>query len=149
MSHTHLSRPAAGFTLIELLVAIGIIAVLGTILLRTYTGAQKRPYDAAAAQCGREIIRGEGLYRAEYQTYTTSRAALGEDVLSACAGVRTQSAPLANNAGAATNDLIGTDATAGNFFFQVFHPKGSGYFVYDHADGTTAANTRLNRIIKW
>lgn len=144
------SRDQQGFTLIELLIVIAIIAVLAAILIPTFRGAQKRPYDTAALQCGRAMITYQTSSRLENGGFTALVANMGEDVQEACThqGVRVQpDHTLANNPGASVSNAVATNAT--NYAFQVFHPNGSGYYIYNDVDGTAAGSTRLNRLIRW
>ncbi|WP_157451542.1 type II secretion system protein [Deinococcus aquatilis] len=139
-----------GFTLIELLIVIAIIAVLATILIPTFAGAQKRPFDLAAAQCGRAIVTAQLSLKAEGGAYISPVASLGEDVQEACTAqnvkVAIDSAP-ANNPAATVGN--GVSVAADNFAFQVFHPSGTGYLLYNKKDGTAASGSRLNRVFKW
>ncbi|AFD27432.1 type II secretion system protein [Deinococcus gobiensis] len=75
-----------GFTLIELLVVIAIIGILAAIFLPSYQKAQKRPYDAAAQQCGRAIWTETIARRAESSSFrsTFNISALGADVKEVC-----------------------------------------------------------------
>lgn len=148
----HTPRPPAyhqqGFTLVELLVVIAIIGVLAAILIPSYNGAQKRSWDTAAMQCGRAVITAQTSIRAQTSTYLGPLDQLGEDAIEACQGVRIQpNHTLADNPAATTSQTVAVSAT--NYAFQVFHPRGSGYYIYNHQDGTAATGSRLNRLFAW
>lgn len=150
MNARHHSR-TQGFTLVELLVVIAIIAVLAAILIPTFSGAQKKPYDTAALQCGRAIVVAQTAFKVERSTYSATLSPLGEDVAEVCqsAGMRVSphSAP-ANNPGATVS--MGMDASNDNYSFQVFHPNGSGYYKYwKTSPSPVAAGDRLNQLVRW
>jgi len=140
-----------GFTLVELLVAIAIIAVLSAILIPTYSGAQKRSYDAAAAQCGQAIVKRQVEARAEHQTYFGALWQLGTDVAEVCQGqdvhVQAHSSP-ADHAGAGVCECFNADSTT--LAFQVFHRRGSGYYLYwNTAPNQIESGNKLNRLFRW
>lgn len=145
-------RPSThGFTLVELMVAIAIIGVLSAILIPTYSGAQKRGYDAAAAQCGEAIVKRQIEARIENQTYFPALWQLGTDVGEACQSqdvhVQRHSSP-ANNAGAGVCECFDADATT--LAFQVFHRRGSGYYLYwNTAPDQIGSGNKLNRLFTW
>jgi type IV pilus assembly protein PilA len=129
----------AGFTLIEILVAVGIVTLLAAFVLPAYLGAQKRPYDAAAQLCGREIVKAENLHRGQRGQYKDTVVSLKQDVQEVCsrAGVKVQwHSTIAATPGADTCYCVtaGTDILA----FQVFHPKGSGFYLYWYAERNVA-----------
>ncbi|UQN08517.1 prepilin-type N-terminal cleavage/methylation domain-containing protein [Deinococcus sp. QL22] len=153
MTSQRFSRPTTqtqGFTLIELLIVIAIIAVLAAILIPTFAGAQKKPFDVAAAQCGRAIVTAQVVFKAEGSGYVAPVASMGEDVREACTAQNVQVSPdssPANNPGAGVGNNI--NAGSDNFAFQVFHPSGTGFLMYNKNDGTNVSGTRLNRVFKW
>lgn len=127
-------RSDQGFTLIELLIVIAILAVLAAILIPSYTGAQKKPYDTAALQCGRAIITGSHAYKAEHGAYPQGEqtvAILGEDAQEACQGVRIM--PYAVPTSTVGNETALTWNPRGPSFF-VAHNKGSGVYTYNKLD---------------
>lgn len=129
-----------GFTLVELLVVIAIIGVLAAILIPTYSGAQKRPYDVAALQCGRAISNALGPDRMNRGSYATNISQLGADVAEVCtdAGVRVKGiaggAPVASTAGTGAIDPNGS-----SYVFYVWHPLGSASFPTSPAEGLKLA----------
>ncbi len=130
-----MTRRTQGFTLIELLVVIAIIGVLAAILLPTFAGAQKKPYDVATLQCGRAIVTAQTTYKISTGAYGASPAALGADVTEACTGVEIQSyvAGFVPSASQAGNGVIGADTVNYNFF--VYHRKGSVAYYTSTGDG--------------
>lgn len=132
MNRTSLRRQARtqGFTLVELLVVIAIIGVLAAILIPTFTGAQKKPYDTAAVQCGRAIVTAQAVFKTENRTPAGNINQLGEDVAELCRDV--QVFPLdstGKTAASSGNNLNGIDA-AGEISFMVWHQRGSGFYQY-------------------
>ena len=128
-----------GFTLIELLVVIAIIGVLAAIFLPSYQKAQKRPYDAAALQCGRAIVTAEITRKIENGAYVNDIGTLGEDVKEACQdqGVRIVAdvVPVTGpNTG--TTNQVGVGYPQGQppyLTFKAWHPNGSGWYFYINA----------------
>ncbi|AFD27429.1 type IV pilin protein [Deinococcus gobiensis] len=138
-----------GFTLIELLVVIAIIGVLAAIFLPSYQRAQKRPYDAAAAQCGRAIVTNETTYRIENRTFTGDLNALGEDVKEAC---QDQGVRLGIHAGGTDPNAgsQGFEGTSDNLAFKVWHPNGTGFYRWwTQSPDPQAQGNRLNRMFNW
>ena len=125
-----------GFTLIELLVVIAIIGVLAAILIPSYTGAQKKPYDAATAQCHKAIFTAETVAKTETGSYIESLDALGPDVREVCQdqGVRVKGSeggwPNANTASTNTIQIY-----YGKPLYYTWHPNGTGYIVTSLAEG--------------
>ncbi|AFD27430.1 type IV pilin protein [Deinococcus gobiensis] len=125
-----------GFTLIELLVVIAIIGVLAAIFLPSYQKAQKRPYDAAALQCGRAIVTAEITRKIESGSYGNNTAQLGEDVKEACQDQGVQivrdTTPVrgANTPGTGEIGIGIPQGQPPYIAFKVYHPQGSGYYVY-------------------
>ena len=124
-----------GFTLIELLVVIAIIGVLAALLIPSYTGAQKKPYDAATAQCHRAILVAQNAYKAETGAFTTSLDALGADVQEVCQsqGIRVQGIAEPPSSTTATTNTI--SIYGGKPTFYTWHPNGTGYIVTSLAEG--------------
>ena len=150
----HARHRQQGFTLIELLVIIAIIGILAALFLPSYQRSQKRPYDAAALQCGRAIVTAEVTRKIESGSYANTVGALGEDVKEACQdqGVRIvrDVTPVTSGNTAATNEIgIGVPANQPTYIaFKVYHPNGSGYYVYvNHATATTA--DKLGKRYDW
>lgn len=135
-----MKQQTQGFTLIELLIVIAIIAVLAAILIPTFRGAQKRPYDVAAVQCNRAVFTALITTRAATGSYPTNVSALGEDVAEACAqqGVRVREygggRPNAGDAGDGSILLNGT-----TFAYWTWHPKGSAAYYTSPDDGLRIA----------
>ncbi|WP_026298582.1 prepilin-type N-terminal cleavage/methylation domain-containing protein [Deinococcus aquatilis] len=154
MTPLHCSRPVTstqGFTLIELLIVIAIIAVLAAILIPTFAGAQKRPYDVAALQCGRAIVTAQQTSKLERGTYSTTLPALGEDVQEVCqtAGLRIDIHSGIVSDPAATTPMV-MSGNVDDFAFRVYHPNGSGFYRYWRNSPTPqTGGDRLNRLFKW
>ncbi len=72
---------AHGFTLIELLIVISIIAVLASIGILTFSGAQAKARDASRKSDIKNIQNALRLYFNDYGGYPTSSASL---VMMAC-----------------------------------------------------------------
>ena len=144
------TKKTQGFTLIELLVVIAIIGLLAALLLPSYRESQKKPYDLAALQCGRAIIAAQTTAKISTGSYIASVSAMGSDVQEACTQQNVQVSPdtsLANNPGAGVSQTVSLNSS--NYAFQVFHPNGSGYYLYNLVDGTVANGSKLNRLVKW
>lgn len=152
MPQSHaMQHPSQGFTLVELMVAVAIIGVLSAILIPTYNGAQKRGYDAAAAHCGEAIVKRQIEARVENQTHFGALWQLGTDVGELCQNqdvhVHRHSSP-ANNPGATVCECFDADATT--LAFQVFHRRGSGYYLYwNTAPNQVDSGNKLNRLFPW
>ncbi|GGS08707.1 type IV pilin protein [Deinococcus sedimenti] len=139
-----------GFTLIELLVVIAIIGVLAALLLPTFAGAQKKPYDVAAQQCGRAIVAAQIPYRAANGTYTNDPAVLGSDVKEACRDAGVQVGVHATTPTAATSAYLMSGSDANNFALTAFHPKGTGYYRYWLGSPTPVpSGDRLNTLFPY
>ena len=125
-----------GFTLIELLVVIAIIGVLAALLIPSYTGAQKKPYDAATAQCHKAIFTAETVAKTETGSYIESLDALGPDVREVCQdqGVRVKGAEggIPNADTASTNTI---QIYYGKPLYYTWHPNGSKSYVTSIAEG--------------
>ncbi len=139
----------AGLTLVEILVAIAILGVVSALLLQNYTGAQKKPYDAAAARCGRAIIDRQTELHAEFQRYFPTIGELGADVAEVCQQkgvvVTVHSNPVASPDGTGCWCM---NADPDNLAFQVFSPKGSGYYMYWNKDPRPNPD-QLNKLVRW
>ena len=133
-----------GFTLIELLVVIAIIGVLAALLIPSYAGAQKKPYNTAALQCGRAIIIAQTAHKAETGGYYSGGyTGLSEDVAEACAGLQVQNyfngfVPGPTVTG---NGVIGGGGTTYNFW--VFHQKGSALYYTSTGDNLRLSQSRF------
>lgn len=143
-----------GFTLIELLVVIAIIGILAALFLPSYQRAQKRPYDAASLQCGRAIVTAEVTRKIETGGYANNVSQLGEDVKETCQdqGVQvvTDITPVRGANTAGTNQ-IGIGMPQGQppyIAFKVYHPQGSGYYVYINA-ANVEAKDKLGKRYDW
>lgn len=137
-----------GFTLVELLVVIAIIGVLAAILIPSYSGAQKRSWDSAALQCGRELVKASVAYKAERGSFPAaphSPNVLGEDVQEVCTGVRVM-------AYSSPTTRTGTDYTISGYnsaiTFLVAHNNGSGIYAFNVEDTYCAGGCRL-KYIPW
>lgn len=122
-----------GFTLVELLVVIAIIGVLAAILIPSYNGAQKRSWDTAAMQCGREIRKAVTVYKAERGSIYPDQgtlAGLGEDAVEACQGVQVKwyDATGLTAASAGNNRISGWD---GGNCFLTWSQRGSVWYRWD------------------
>ncbi len=139
-----------GFTLIELLVVIAIIGVLAAILLPTFAGAQKKPYDVAAQQCGRAVVTAQFSYRASTGTYTDNPSLLGPDVQEACRDAGVQLGVHATTPTAATSAYLMSGANDVSCAFTAFHPKGTGFYRYWlTSPNPVALGDRLNTLIPY
>ena len=122
-----------GFTLIEVLVVIAIISVLATILIPSFNGARKKPYDTAALQCGKAIVTAQVTYSSEHNnTAAGSTALLGSDVAEQCTNVQVtkDSTPPAGMSVAVGGD--GNIGTAGlNYAFDVWSTNGTSIYTYN------------------
>ncbi len=137
-----------GFTLIELLVVIAIIGVLAALLIPSYTGAQKKPYDAAALQCGRAIVTGQTAFKAETGSFSSSIGALGEDVREVCQNqgiqVHTHGAHVTDPATVGDSNF---SVNGNDYAFQAWHPKGTG--VYRYWKNGSLNHDRLNHMTRF
>ena len=134
-----------GFTLMEILVAIIVLGVLGALVLPTYLGAQKRPYDAAALECGRAIIEGQEMYKVARTTYLGGPyTGLSTDVTLRCQGLQVH--PFVNGftptATATGNGNVLADR--GGYAFWVWHQQGSAAYYT-----STWNNNRLEELASW
>ena len=118
-----------------LLIVIAILAVLAAILIPSFSGAQKRPYDVAALQCGRAIITAETARKAETGGFFSGDVnALGSDVQEVCQDIEVQSYVNGFRPGSAVagNNQIGGDDTQYNFW--VYSRKGSTSYYTSSGD---------------
>ncbi len=133
---TRSNRRTHGFTLIELLIVIAIIAVLAAILIPTFSGAQKKPRDTAAIQCGRAILTAAGPYRLQAGSPPNNVSLLGEDVAEVCAG---QGVQVRQYAGETPNASAGGDGTitpyGNSVAYWVWHPGGTAAYYTSPNDG--------------
>jgi type IV pilus assembly protein PilA len=140
-----MNRTQQGFTLIELLIVIAIIAVLAAILIPTFNGAQRKPYNVAALQCGRAIIMGQILYKAQQgRFYTGTVSSLGADVVEACNGVQVQNyvPGFIPNGSTGGNNQVNGDG--GQYNFWVWHRSGdTSYYT------STGDNLKLSVSTQW
>jgi type IV pilus assembly protein PilA len=64
----------SGFTLIELLIVVLIIGVLAAIAILKFANTKEKAYVTTMKSDLRNLATAEGIYFADYQTYTTSLA---------------------------------------------------------------------------
>lgn len=144
-----MNRRQQGFTLIELLIVIGIIAVLAAILIPTFRGAQEKPYDVAAVQCGRAIVQAATVYRAEHGRFPDAPHSpdfYGQDVREVCTGIRVMPyAPPTSRAGSEYS----VQGYNGAPIFFVAHPNGSGVYVHNIADTYCGASGCRLFYLRW
>jgi type IV pilus assembly protein PilA len=136
MNHTQ-----QGFTLIELLIVIAIIGVLAALLLPTFGGAQKKPFDVAAMQCGRAVLTAQTIRRLETGSFAANVSQLGEDVTEACTQQGVQVRQFAG--GTPTAASVGDGSillTANSVAYWTWHPRGSAAYYTSPAD-----NIKLGR----
>ena len=126
-----------GFTLIEVLVVIAIISVLVTILLPSFNGARKKPYDVAALQCGKAVVTAQVTYTAEHNnTAANSVTQLNNtDVNEQCGSAGVQLGPdyTANAQSDVGTSVIGVSGS--NFAFKVWNQGGTGIYLYNKDGG--------------
>ena len=133
-----------GFTLIEVLVVIAIISVLATILIPSFNGARKKPYDTSALQCGKAIVTAQVSYTAEHNNTAANsitqlnNSDVNEQCVSAGVQISTATPATVSVAGNANINVGGA-----NFAFAVWHPNGTGIYYYNK-DDPTARFTRTN-----
>ncbi len=127
-------RKTQGFTLIELLVVIAIIGILASLLLPSFAGARKKPYDVAALQCGKAIITAQVTYFSERNTYGASPATLGSDAVEQCQNVEVQNYVAGFNPGRTVsgNGVVGADAQ--NYNFWVWSKNGTTSYYTSTGD---------------
>lgn len=138
-----------GFTLIEILLVMAVLGMLAAALFPTVTGARQRPYNTAALKCGRAIVTFETTAPLALGGYVRDLADMGRDVKAACLTAGVQVAPA--NAQVRTPDAATTQAvatTTNTYAFQVFHPRGSGYYLYTSPSGA-ASGDRLGHLHRW
>jgi type IV pilus assembly protein PilA len=128
-----MNRKTQGFTLIEVLVVIAIISVLVTILLPSFNGARKKPYDVAALQCGKALVTAQVTYIAEHNNQAAGSVAQlnNTDVNEQCAGagVQVNQAYVPLDLSSVGNNAINTDVS--NYAFDVWSQNGTSIYNYN------------------
>lgn len=127
-------RKTQGFTLIELLVVIAIIGILASLLLPSFAGARKKPYDVAALQCGKAIVTAQITYMSEHNdTPSNSTGQLNNaDVIEQCQNVQIKNiAP--GSVGESGDYSIAV--AGGNYAFLVWSQKGTNTYYYNKDGG--------------
>ena len=121
-----------GFTLIEVLVVIAIISVLITILLPSFNGARKKPYDVASLQCGKAIVTAEVTYTAEHNNQAASSLSQlnNSDVNEQCLSAGVQ---VSNTGPGTINDPGNLNINVGgnNFAFIIWHQNGTSEYIFN------------------
>ncbi|MHA0043978.1 prepilin-type N-terminal cleavage/methylation domain-containing protein [Deinococcus sp. PEB2-63] len=138
-----------GFTLIEILLVTALLGLLAATLMPTVTGARQRPYNTAALKCGRAIVTFETTAPLTLGRYVSDLTDMSRDVKAACLTTGVQVAPA--NAQVSTPDATTTQAvatTTNTYAFQVFHPRGSGYYLFNQ-ESAPSSSERLNRLYRW
>ncbi|MBX8466253.1 MULTISPECIES: prepilin-type N-terminal cleavage/methylation domain-containing protein [unclassified Deinococcus] len=138
-----------GFTLIEILLVMAVLGMLAAALFPSVTGARQRPYNTAALKCGRAIVTFETTAPLTLGRYVSDLTDMSRDVKAACLTTGVQVAPA--NAQVSTPDATTTQAvatTTNTYAFQVFHPRGSGYYLYTSPSGA-ASGDRLGHLHRW
>ena len=138
-----------GFTLIEILLVTALLGLLAAVLMPTVTGARQRPYNTAALKCGRAIVTFETTAPLALGGYVHDLADMGRDVKAACLTAGVQVVPA--TAQVRTPDATTTQAvatTTNTYAFQVFHPRGSGYYLFNQ-ESAPSSSERLNRLYRW
>ncbi|KQR26977.1 type IV pilin protein [Deinococcus sp. Leaf326] len=136
-----------GFTLIELLVVIAIIGILAALFLPSYQRAQKRPYDAAAQQCGRAVWTELTARRAESPSFRTDTnlSALGSDVAEVCQGQGVQ-VHYFDSAGISKASTGNSQVSLGAEYYCYLTWSPNGTKLYEWQKGCNASGRVMNAI---
>lgn len=104
------SLPAGrqGFTLIEILVVVALLAVLSTLGLSSFRGAQMRGRDARRKEEARQLAGALRLYYSIYNRYPADAAAVPYGIVNGCGATGTSACPCAASAQFATGAACDT-----------------------------------------
>lgn len=97
-----------GFTLIEILVVVALLAVLSTLGLSSFRGAQMRGRDARRKEEARQLGSALRLYYSTYQRYPADAAAAPYGSVLGCGAAGTTACPCAVSAQFATGAACDT-----------------------------------------